>query len=375
MVMPFALHRSSLPRDSLVLALVLSAPILAFVVLRLWPALDVEYNSVLFHLLIVSGLSACALVVAVLAAVAAGRTGHRSLTLLGAACLTVGVFMLGHGLATPGIADRPMNMWVGRFPVFALAGFATFLAAALRRPSDRRGLVDRHPRAFLAGYATVVTVGVGAAVLWPAAGPGHMMMHGESDLGDVVLLLSGLAMLATGWGDLRRRRLGRDRVQFALVLACWLGVEALVSLRFGTLWHLSWWGYHAVLLAGFGSAVFAIGTEYRRVRLHRRDPRRRRPARRHGAHHPRLPRGATRARRRGRARGQAHPRTLGPRRGVVGPTRSADGPRPDTAARAGTRRGAARHRQDRHADAVLNKPGALTPQERVWIEQQPAAGW
>src|SRR6188508_1083040 len=103
MVMPFALHRSSLPRDSLVLAVVLSAPILAFV----------------------SGLSACALVVAVLAAVAAGRTGHRSLTLLGAACLTVGVFMLGHGLATPGIADRPMNMWVGRFPVFALAGFAT----------------------------------------------------------------------------------------------------------------------------------------------------------------------------------------------------------------------------------------------------------
>ena len=87
MVMPFALHRPSLPRDSLVLAVVLSVPILAFVVLRLWPTLDVGYNSVLFHLLIVSGLSACALVVAVLAAVAAGRTGHRSLTLLGAACL------------------------------------------------------------------------------------------------------------------------------------------------------------------------------------------------------------------------------------------------------------------------------------------------
>ena len=73
-----------------------------------------------------------------------------------------------------------------------------------------------------------------------------MMMHGESDFGDVVLLLSGLAHVGDGLGLPRRWRLGRDRVQFALVLACWLGVEALVSLRFGTLWHLSWWGYHAV---------------------------------------------------------------------------------------------------------------------------------
>jgi len=373
--MPFALHRSSLPRDSLVLAVVLSAPILAFVVLRLWPALDVEYNSVLFHLLIVSGLSACALVVAVLAAVAAGRTGHRSLTLLGAACLTVGVFMLGHGLATPGIADRPMNMWVGRFPVFALAGFATFLAAALRRPSDRRGLVDRHPRAFLAGYATVVTFGVGAAVLWPAAGPGHMMMHGESDLGDVVLLLSGLAMLATGWGYLRRWRLGRDRVQFALVLACWLGVEALVSLRFGTLWHLSWWGYHAVLLAGFGSAVFAIVTEYRRVRVIDET------LAGVGLHDDmeHITRGYPEALRAlvaavelkdkhthgHSARVAEYSVRLGQQMGL-GPTQLRE-----------LAQGAVLHDIGKigTADAVLNKPGALTPQERVWIEQHPVAGW
>ena len=224
-----------MPRDSLVLAVVLAGPILAFGVLRLWPSLDVGYDSVLFHLLIVSGLSACALVVAALAAVAAGRTGHRSLTLLGAACLTVGVFMLGHGLATPGIADRPMNMWVGRFPVFALAGFATFLAAALRRPADSPRAA-RSPPACLLGRLRDRhhRRRRGAAVLWPAAGPGHMEMHGENDFGDVVLLLSGLAMLATGWGYLRRWRLGRDRVQFALVLACWLGVEALVSLRFGS---------------------------------------------------------------------------------------------------------------------------------------------
>ena len=44
MVMPFALRRPSLPRDSLVLTVVLTVPILAFVVLRLWPTLDVGYD-------------------------------------------------------------------------------------------------------------------------------------------------------------------------------------------------------------------------------------------------------------------------------------------------------------------------------------------
>ena len=146
--MPFWPAGTSLSRDSLLVAAALIPSVLVFAMLRLVPALDLHHASVMFHLVIVSGLSGCALVIALLAAVAAGRTGHRSLTLLGAACLTVGVFMLGHGLATPGIADRPMNMWVGRFPVIALAGFAAFLAAALRRPADRPGLIDPPPPPF-----------------------------------------------------------------------------------------------------------------------------------------------------------------------------------------------------------------------------------
>src|SRR5688500_207688 len=182
--MPFSLNRPSLSRDDLVLGLALAVPLLAVAVVRLVPAMDLTNDSVQCHLLIVSGLSACALAVAVLAAVAAGRSGHRSLTLLGAACLTVGVFMLGHGLATPGIADRPMNMWVSRFPVMALVGFAAFLAASLRRPGHKQGLLDRHPRAFLAGYAMVITTAVTTAVLWPSSGPGHAMVPGANHRGD-----------------------------------------------------------------------------------------------------------------------------------------------------------------------------------------------
>ena len=89
---------ASLPRDSLVLALVLSAPILRSPCCALArPGRGVQLGALPpAHRQRAVRLRAG---VAVLAAVAAGRTGHRSLTLLDAACLTVGVFTLGHGLA------------------------------------------------------------------------------------------------------------------------------------------------------------------------------------------------------------------------------------------------------------------------------------
>jgi HD-GYP domain-containing protein (c-di-GMP phosphodiesterase class II) len=63
----------------------------------------------------------------------------------------------------------------------------------------------------------------------------------------------------------RRWRLGRDPVQYALVLAAAMSTAAIVSLRVGDVWRLSWWDYHAFLLAGFGGAVFAIWARYRRT--------------------------------------------------------------------------------------------------------------
>lgn len=40
----------------------------------------------------------------------------------------------------------------------------------------------------------------------------------------------------------------------------------MLSLQLGTLWRLSWWDYHAFLLAGFAAAIYAVLTGYRRSR-------------------------------------------------------------------------------------------------------------
>src|SRR6478752_3955000 len=88
--------------QTLVLVLLVGAPAALFVGLRTIPGLDLLFQNVVFHLFVVSAIAACALVVAILAAVAAGRARRVSLVMLALACLSVGFFMLAHGLTTPG---------------------------------------------------------------------------------------------------------------------------------------------------------------------------------------------------------------------------------------------------------------------------------
>jgi hypothetical protein len=114
------------------------------------------------------------------AAVAAGRSRDGSLVLLALGCLAVGFLMLGHGLMTPGIWGRPLNLWVGRLPVLAIAGFAAGLCAAAwpqRWPARWAG---RWPRGILAMGATLLGLVPGAAVVWPAAGSGLRPVPGEA---------------------------------------------------------------------------------------------------------------------------------------------------------------------------------------------------
>ena len=110
----------------------LVVPAIALVVGRSVPALDPILESVVFHIYVVSAIAACALFVAFVTATFAVRDGRAAPVLLALGCVAVGFMMLGHGLTTPGIFGRPMNMWVARLPVLALATFAGCLAAAAR---------------------------------------------------------------------------------------------------------------------------------------------------------------------------------------------------------------------------------------------------
>src|SRR5262249_53147197 len=143
-----------------------------------------------------------------------------------------------------------------------------------------RAFVARAPGRLLLA-PVVLTVGFAALVVAdPHVAHGSTPVAGESTVGTIMSIAAGVLLVPTGAAFWRRWRFGRDPVQLALAVAAWYSTCALVSMRFGRLWHLSWWDYHVYLLAGFGAATWAVARETRRtrdragamVRLSVRDP-------------------------------------------------------------------------------------------------------
>src|SRR5919108_5605795 len=152
------LVRSLGRRGWALLVALLVAPTALTLALRAAPVLDVAHESPSFHLLVVSGIAGLAFFVAMVTAVAAARDRRPAPVLLAVACVSVGALMLGHGLTTPGIGDRPMNMWVARLPVLAITGFALALLAATGAEGGRvKRFVARYPRATLLVAASALS--------------------------------------------------------------------------------------------------------------------------------------------------------------------------------------------------------------------------
>jgi hypothetical protein len=122
--------------------------------------------------------------------------------------------------------------------VLAIAGFAACLAAAAwpgRWPAVWAG---RWPRGILAIGAAVLGLVPGAAVVWPAAGGGLAPLPGEAPVRLALVVAAAVALVVVGAVHWWRWRLGFDRLQLTLVVACLgLGPAALRSLAEGAYLH------------------------------------------------------------------------------------------------------------------------------------------
>jgi HD-GYP domain-containing protein (c-di-GMP phosphodiesterase class II) len=245
------------------LVVLLVIPAAGLAIGRSVPALDPILESVVFHVWVVSAIAACALFVALATASYAVRDGRAAPVLIALGCVAVGFMMLGHGLTTPGVFGRPMNQWVGRLPVLALATFAGCMAAAARPEGAISRFVARSPLVALGFPVASIALAVAAIAVEPTVLWGTAPVRGEEPIRTALLVLSAITLLLVGAVHWRRWQLGRDRIELALVIASWLAMSALLSLAYGTFWRLSWWDYHIYLLSGFAAAAWAVVAGYR----------------------------------------------------------------------------------------------------------------
>lgn len=256
-------------RRSWLLIGMLALPVVFLVVLRTNRRLDVGGFSAYGHLFVVSAIAACALAVAAVSTLVGIRLAKPGVVWLAAGCLVVGVAMVGHGLTTPGVWGREgANLWVGRFPYIAMAGLAVSLFGATTSPRRRINLlVAARPRAAIA----LVVVPLVALVVVTASNPllvwGEHPFPGEEFVLDLAAIGSVLLLVPVITVHWRRWHLGKDEVQLALVFAAAMCIAALTAFEHGVFAHLSWWDYHAYLLAGFGCTAYALWTRGRRAQV------------------------------------------------------------------------------------------------------------
>jgi HD-GYP domain-containing protein (c-di-GMP phosphodiesterase class II) len=311
-----------LPRHSLVVAaLALIPPPVAFVLLLLHPRADVVFGSHTIHFVIVSLVAGAALLLALtVAAVVRTIPDARTFFLAMGFVSMAGIF-LAHGLGTApflvdvgGTAATMEGMPMGTAPAsgpgdgdygygttndsdgYGYApqqayGTSTTSSGSSTIEADRLAAVGLSARlslvvsalffalagvrlrprlsAWLVRHVTLLMcVGLGVIALyivvaldWPAV---LLRIPTSSNLlGWGLGAVAALAFAFAGWRFLQAYRLSYLPLQGTMALSiAWL-IEAQWFMISGPAWHLSWWEYHVVMLAGFLAPVLGLLWQYR----------------------------------------------------------------------------------------------------------------
>jgi putative nucleotidyltransferase with HDIG domain len=245
---------------------VLALPILAVAWLFTHPASDPSITVPFEHFAIVSAVSILAFVLAVLLAIAAMQIAqYRALFLcLGFMCMG-GIFAV-HGLETPGIlGDADDVAYAGQ--IVGVSAYLSLFAAAVFFAASYTPVTAAFERRLPFSPAGWVIVVVGTAL---AAYAGLALLGG-----DLVASLPfgtrpysfGLAAVTIGlllFSAARQARaylVSRVPLQAWLIVAFLLLAEAQVIMVVGTVWKLSWWGYHGLMLASVAIALWSIAAQ------------------------------------------------------------------------------------------------------------------
>jgi HD-GYP domain-containing protein (c-di-GMP phosphodiesterase class II) len=256
------------------------------------------------HLYVVATTAGLLAVLAVLMALAALQVRDTRVFFLALAFLCISGIFLAHALTTPGVLVPYINPWVGFSASFSLflGAFCLALSALDWPAATARFLVTRQKQLFLltlgalvaynvvavvtastppmitaatgehgaaveAGeYGTATTHAGHAAIVSVDPGPAGGVFVGLSDPWVArALTVVTLTLLALTIGRyVRRNRLAPSSLVAGLLVASIFLAQAHLVMLVTTIWHASWWEYHLLMLLAFFAAALGLAREYAR---------------------------------------------------------------------------------------------------------------
>jgi HD-GYP domain-containing protein (c-di-GMP phosphodiesterase class II) len=248
-------HIAIAPRLAGLTAGLLGVPLACLLAILLVDSLDPVHMASTFHFWAVSATALAAAIACVVIMLLTKSLSETRLVFLGLGFLSIAAIFSVHGLATPGHIHKDFHTELALSSWLSVTAGSFFIAlsVAFLPPPIERFLKSWGP--YLVG---LTALWMGLYIGLSIATPDWLSFVPYEDNAvqkGVTVLNLGL-LLFSAWRYFQAYLFARLPSQWAMVCAMLLLVEVQLSLTFGTLWHLSWWFYHAAYALAF-AVIFA----------------------------------------------------------------------------------------------------------------------
>lgn len=242
------------------------------------PSYNVAVQVPVNHFYIVTAVAAVALIVSLLTARVALQIQHYRVLFLALGFMTMAGMFVVHGLATPGVLVGRMihtpahgaafGVSVGPPTVIAISAFLSlfipslFFAASYTRfavPFEHR--LPFRPTALMITIVTLLALYAAVALGTPFL---TLIPLGRPPYSYVLAAATVLLLLWSAWQQARPYFATKLPVIGALLVAYLFLALAQVAMILSPLWTLAWWEYHLLMLSSVTLALGTLLVEYRK---------------------------------------------------------------------------------------------------------------
>lgn len=235
-------------------------PYLIFECLRRQPSWDILLALPHGHFYIVSAVSFLSIIIAFAVGIAGRRLRNIKVVFLALAFISLAEIFMIHGLSTPNLIIHPTHVPGVMAPLSVIA--ATFWLWLSTFPTDHRIVVffAKYERVLLPIWIVAIAL-FGVLVMWMP----HMLNFFKLDVypfNGAITTVIALLNLHTMYRYFQSYSYSRFPLQLAIVYSAgWLIVSQIVMVV-GEVWRLSWWFYHFLLLASMIIMLVGLIKQY-----------------------------------------------------------------------------------------------------------------
>jgi putative nucleotidyltransferase with HDIG domain len=221
---------------------------------------DASFAVPVGHFYMVSAVALLAVLIAIAAGVAGSRVRNIKVGFLALSFISLAMVFMVHGLSTPNLLLHVTHLPTVSAPLSVM--LATFWLWLSSLPSDHAWIrfFARHEKRMVPVWTIALALVCTMGMLFP-----NMIDFIRLDLNPVnwsVTIVVALFNLGTMYRYYQSYQYSRFPLQISIVYSAgWLTVSQLIMIQ-GTLWNASWWLYHFVLLASMIAMLVGLYKQY-----------------------------------------------------------------------------------------------------------------